>query len=105
MAQSISSAVESELIIKKSRFIGCIQPVHDRAGALTGVCATGGQVVALVEQALHTEVHAHLLTRVTGACAFALPMRQIRHCGHAHAYWIVNKVSGSIQVQHTSVGP
>ena len=33
MAQSISSAVHSELIIKKSRFIGCVQPVPDRAAA------------------------------------------------------------------------
>lgn len=33
MAQSISSVVVSELIIKKSRFIGCVQPVPDRATA------------------------------------------------------------------------
>lgn len=33
MAQSISSAVESELLIKKSRFLGCVQPVPDRASA------------------------------------------------------------------------
>lgn len=33
MAHSIASAVTSELIIKKSRFIGCVQPVPDRAGA------------------------------------------------------------------------
>lgn len=33
MAQCISSAVVSELIIKKSRFIGCVQPVPDRAAA------------------------------------------------------------------------
>jgi len=33
MAQSISSAVVSELIIKKCRFIGCVQPVPDRANA------------------------------------------------------------------------
>jgi len=33
MAQCISSAVVSELIIKKSRFIGCAQPVPDRATA------------------------------------------------------------------------
>ena len=33
MPQSISSAVESELLIKKSRFIGCVQPVPDRATA------------------------------------------------------------------------
>lgn len=33
MASSISFAVESELLIKKSRFIGCVQPVPDRASA------------------------------------------------------------------------
>lgn len=33
MAQSISSTVESELLIKKSRFIGCVRPVPDRATA------------------------------------------------------------------------
>lgn len=33
MAHSISSAAQSELIIKKSRFIGCVQPVSDRATA------------------------------------------------------------------------
>src|SRR5574343_1254864 len=33
MAQSISTVVVSELIIKKSRFIGCGQPVPDRASA------------------------------------------------------------------------
>lgn len=33
MAQCISSAVVSELIIKKSRFLGCVQPVPDRATA------------------------------------------------------------------------
>jgi len=33
MAQCISSAVVSELIIKKNRFIGCVQPVADRATA------------------------------------------------------------------------
>lgn len=33
MSQSISSAVESELLIKKSRFLGCVQPVPDRASA------------------------------------------------------------------------
>ncbi len=33
MAQCISSVVVSELVIKKSRFIGCVQPVLDRATA------------------------------------------------------------------------
>jgi len=33
MAQCISSAVVSELIIKKSRFIGCVQSVPDRVTA------------------------------------------------------------------------
>jgi uncharacterized YigZ family protein len=33
MAQHISSPVVSELLIKKSRFIGCVQPVADRPAA------------------------------------------------------------------------
>lgn len=33
MPKSISSPVESELLIKKSRFLGCVQPVADRASA------------------------------------------------------------------------
>jgi len=33
MPHSISSTVESEFLIKKSRFIGCVQPVPDRAAA------------------------------------------------------------------------
>lgn len=33
MPQSLASAVHSELLIKKSRFIGCVQPVPDRATA------------------------------------------------------------------------
>lgn len=33
MPQCISSAVESELLIKKSRFLGCVQPVPDRPTA------------------------------------------------------------------------
>ena len=34
MAQTLAGAVHSELVIKKSRFIGCVQPVADRAAAL-----------------------------------------------------------------------
>jgi uncharacterized YigZ family protein len=33
MAHNIACAVESELIIKKSRFMGCVQPINDRASA------------------------------------------------------------------------
>lgn len=33
MPQTIASAVHFELIIKKSRFIACVQPMPDRAGA------------------------------------------------------------------------
>ena len=33
MPQSLASAVHSELIIRKSRFLGCVQPVRDRAEA------------------------------------------------------------------------
>lgn len=43
MAQSISSAVESELLIKKSRFLGCVQPVRDRASAQAIVASLRAQ--------------------------------------------------------------
>jgi uncharacterized YigZ family protein len=33
MAQTLESAVHSELIIKKSRFLGCVEPTTDRATA------------------------------------------------------------------------
>ena len=33
MASTITSAVVSEFLIKKSRLIGCVQPVPDRATA------------------------------------------------------------------------
>lgn len=33
MPQTLAVAVHSELIIKKSRFIGCVQPMRDRASA------------------------------------------------------------------------
>jgi uncharacterized YigZ family protein len=33
MAQTLATATHSELIIKKSRFIGCVQPMADRASA------------------------------------------------------------------------
>ena len=33
MPQTLASAVFSELLIKKSRFLGCVQPVADRAAA------------------------------------------------------------------------
>lgn len=33
MAQTLASPAHSELIIKKSRFIGCVQPMADRASA------------------------------------------------------------------------
>lgn len=39
MAQTISNRVESELLIKKSRFIGCVQPVPDRSSAQTIVAS------------------------------------------------------------------
>lgn len=39
MAQCISSTVASELLIKKSRFIGCVQPVPDRVTAQSIVAA------------------------------------------------------------------
>lgn len=49
MMQTLSSAVHSELIIKKSRFIGCVQPVADRAQAQA--------VVAQLWQAHPTATH------------------------------------------------
>jgi len=33
MPQTLAAPAHSELLIKKSRFIGCVQPVADRAGA------------------------------------------------------------------------
>ena len=33
MAHTLAAAVHSELLIKKSRFLGCVQPVADRASA------------------------------------------------------------------------
>ena len=33
MPHTLSAPVHSELVIKKSRFIGCVQPMTDRAGA------------------------------------------------------------------------
>ncbi|MBI5278977.1 MAG: YigZ family protein [Burkholderiales bacterium] len=37
MPQSLASAVQYELIIKKSRFLACVRPVPDRAAALAEV--------------------------------------------------------------------
>lgn len=39
MPFSLARPVHSELIIKKSRFIGCVEPMADRAGATTRVAA------------------------------------------------------------------
>lgn len=39
MSQTIAAPVHSELLIKKSRFIGCVQPVPDRATAQQIVAA------------------------------------------------------------------
>jgi len=39
MAFTLSAPVHSELIIKKSRFIGCVQSVADRTAALAAVAA------------------------------------------------------------------
>jgi putative IMPACT (imprinted ancient) family translation regulator len=33
MAQTLAAAAHSELIIKKSRFLGCVQPMADRTSA------------------------------------------------------------------------
>ncbi|MDQ0043291.1 IMPACT family protein [Variovorax boronicumulans] len=39
MSFTLAQPVYSELVIKKSRFIGCVQPVADRAAALTVVAS------------------------------------------------------------------
>ncbi len=39
MSWSLSGPVHAELVVKKSRFIGCVQPVADRAAALAVVAA------------------------------------------------------------------
>lgn len=43
MPQTLATPVHSELIIKKSRFIGCVQPVADRAAAQAIVAALWAQ--------------------------------------------------------------
>ncbi|MEF7617111.1 YigZ family protein [Aquincola sp. MAHUQ-54] len=39
MAFTLAAPVASELLIKKSRFIGCVEPMRDRPGALLRVAA------------------------------------------------------------------
>ncbi len=39
MTQTLAAACQSELVIRKSRFIGCVQPMSDRAGAQAAVDA------------------------------------------------------------------
>lgn len=43
MPQTLASAAGSELLIRKSRFIGCVQPVADRAAAQRVVAALRAQ--------------------------------------------------------------
>lgn len=43
MPLTLAAPVHSELIIKKSRFIGCVQPISDRAGAQKVVAALWAQ--------------------------------------------------------------
>ena len=43
MSHTLATPVHSELIIKKSRFIGCVQPVADRAAAQAIVAALWAQ--------------------------------------------------------------
>lgn len=43
MSQTIANVASSELLIKKSRFIGCVQPMADRAGAQQVVAALRAQ--------------------------------------------------------------
>ncbi|HWT17322.1 MAG TPA: IMPACT family protein, partial [Variovorax sp.] len=39
MSFTLSQPAHSELLVKKSRFIGCVQPVADRAAALAVVAS------------------------------------------------------------------
>ena len=39
MSQTLAAPAHSEIIIKKSRFIGCVQPMADRASAQATVDA------------------------------------------------------------------
>ncbi|TDP72396.1 IMPACT family protein [Roseateles toxinivorans] len=48
MPYSLAQAVHSELIIKKSRFIGCVEPCADRATALVRVAELRTQHVGAV---------------------------------------------------------
>ena len=41
MPQTLAAPAHSELIIKKSRFIGCVQPMADRASAQAVALAAG----------------------------------------------------------------
>ena len=43
MSFTLAQPVHSELVIKKSRFIGCVQPVADRAAALAVVASLRAQ--------------------------------------------------------------
>ena len=43
MSQTLAAPAHSELIIKKSRFIGCVQPMADRASAQAAVDALWNQ--------------------------------------------------------------
>ncbi|RZI88927.1 MAG: YigZ family protein, partial [Variovorax sp.] len=40
---TLADAVHSELVIRKSRFIGCVRPVADRAAALVVVAGLRGE--------------------------------------------------------------
>lgn len=43
MPQTLATAVHSELLIRKSRFLGCVQPMTDRLGAQTVVAELRAQ--------------------------------------------------------------
>jgi uncharacterized YigZ family protein len=43
MPQTLAAAVHSELLIRKSRFLGCVQPMTDRAGAQKAVAELRAQ--------------------------------------------------------------
>ena len=96
MPYTLKTPVHSELLIRKSRFIACVQPIGDRAGAVAVVAAlhaqhpgaahvcwallAGGQLDFTPADAGHGATVAHeLLQQQTGAARLtSLPLREDR---------------------------
>ena len=74
MPQTLRAPAHSELLIKKSRFIGCVQPMADRASAQAvvdalwrehpGAAHVCGQLIDLVEAAINDLTHLLLITKI-----------------------------------------